>query len=303
MSHLVRSSILVLVCSAFACEPEPTDNPGSGGTPAASGGRTATGGTGPVASGGKASGGTATGGRASGGTATGGKATGGNPSGGSSSSCTPWPAATGTQALTATRSISGTVDLGLVRYTGWGGSDAEGQDPLFNLSNGATLKNVIIGAPAGDGIHCAGQCTLINVWFEDVGEDAVTFRGSSSSQVSTIDCAGAKSASDKILQHNGAGTVMVKNFWAQTFGKVYRSCGNCSTQYARHVVLSNITATGGSTIAGINTNYGDSAKFWNVSAGGASLCDRYTGNNTGAEPVRTGSGIDGTYCIQLTAAP
>jgi len=274
---------------------------GTGGNgPGASGGK-ASGGkaTGGTATGGKATGGTATGGKATGGTATGGKATGGT----SSSGCTPWPAATGTQALTATRSISGTVDLGLVRYTGWGGSDAEGQDPLFNLANGATLKNVIIGTPAGDGIHCAGACTLINVWFEDVGEDAVTFRGSSSSQVSTIDCAGAKSATDKILQHNGAGTVIVKNFWAQTFGKVYRSCGNCGTQYARHVVFSNITATGGSTIAGINTNYGDSAKFWNVSTGGAQICERYTGNNTGAEPVRTGTGIDGTYCIQLTAAP
>jgi hypothetical protein len=266
----------------------------------ASGGR-ASGGT---PTGGKASGGTATGGRSTGGAPTGGKATGGNPTGGSSSTCTPWPAAKGTAvSLSATRSISGTVDLGMVRYTGWGGSQDEGQDPLFELSNGATLKNVIIGNPAADGIHCLGSCTLQNVWWEDVGEDAATLKGSSSSQTMTIDCAGAKSASDKIFQHNGPGTMIIKNFWAQTFGKVYRSCGNCSTQYARHVILSNITATGGSAIAGINSNYGDSAKFWNVSAGGASLCDRYTGNNTGAEPTKNGSGIDGTYCIQLTAAP
>jgi hypothetical protein len=300
MSHLAKSSIAVLLYSALACGAEsPGKDQGSGGTASASGGMTAVGG------GANQGGSPGTGGAtvSTGSTATGGKATGGNATGGSSSSCTPWPAATGTQALTATRTISGTVDLGMVRYTGWGGSSEEGQDPLFTLSNGATLKNVIIGSPAGDGIHCAGNCTLQNVWWEDVGEDAATLKGSSSSQVMTIDCAGAKSASDKIFQHNGPGTMIIKNFWAQTFGKVYRSCGNCTTQYARHVVLSNITATSGSVIAGVNTNYGDSAKFWNVSAGGATLCERYTGNDTGAEPVRTGTGIDGTYCIQLTAAP
>ncbi len=300
MSHLVRASGAIFLF-ALACAPEDTGTGGTGGA-RTSGGSPSTGGT---STGGRATGGTQTGGKATGGRATGGTPTGGKATGGTSSSgCTPWPAAKGTQALTATRSISGTVDLGLVRYTGWGGSQDEGQDPLFKLSAGATLKNVIIGTPAGDGIHCEGACTLQNVWFEDVGEDAVTFRGSSSSIVSTVQCAGAKAASDKILQHNGAGTVIVKDFWAQDFGKVYRSCGNCSTQYARHVILSNITASSGkSCIAGINTNYGDTASFWNVTTGGVSICDRYTGNSTGAEPTKTGSGIDGKYCIQLTAAP
>jgi hypothetical protein len=44
-------------------------------------------------------------------------------------------------------------------------------------------------------------------------------------------------------------------------------------------------------------------KIWNVTDGGASLCERYTGNDTGAEPVKTGSGIDGQYCISLNSAP
>lgn len=194
--------------------------------------------------------------------------------------------------------MSGTFDGGLARYVGWGGDQDENQDPLFNLASGATLKNVILGSPAGDGVHCAGPCTLENVWWEDVGEDAATFRGSSSSQTMTVDCGGAKAAADKIFQHNGAGTLTVRNFVAQDFGKLYRSCGNCDTQYARHVVFENITATGGKTIAGINQNYNDTATFKNVSAGGASLCDKFQGNNTGAEPSKTGSGIDGTYCIQ-----
>ena len=51
----------------------------------------------------------------------------------------------------------------------------------------------------------------------------------------TIDGGGAQKASDKVFQHNGPGTMIIKNFCAQDFGKLYRSCGNCTTQYARHV--------------------------------------------------------------------
>jgi hypothetical protein len=32
-----------------------------------------------------------------------------------------------------------------------------------------------------------------------------------------------------------------------------------------------------------------------------SICDRYTGNSTGAEPTKTGSGADGTYCRYSTS--
>ena len=245
-----------------------------------------------------------TGGRSTGGASTGGASTGGASTGGAGSgSCTPWPEASGTEALTATRRIMGEYDGQMVRYTGWGGSQDENQDPLFEMTDGSTMRNVIIGAPAGDGIHCEGTCTLENVWWEDVGEDAATLLGSSSSQVFTIRCAGARSASDKIFQHNGAGTFKIEDFWAEDFGKIYRSCGNCGTQYERHAILSNIIATGGDVIAGVNTNYGDTASFWNVSAGGATICERYTGNDTGAEPVKTGSGIDGQYCIELDSAP
>ena len=53
----------------------------------------------------------------------------------------------------------------------------------------------------------------------------------------TIDTGGAKGATDKVFQHNGPGTMIIRNFCAQDFGKLYRSCGNCSSQYARHVEL------------------------------------------------------------------
>ena len=57
------------------------------------------------------------------------------------------------------------------------GGQSESQDPMFKLANGATLQNVILGSPAGDGVHCEGTCTLRNVWWNDIGEDAATFKG------------------------------------------------------------------------------------------------------------------------------
>jgi hypothetical protein len=217
------------------------------------------------------------------------------------------PGNTGSIALSATKVVSGTFDGGMKRYFGTGrlgsGGQDEGQDPLFDLPNGGTLKNVILGAPAADGVHCEGTCTLQNVWWEDVGEDAVTFKPTSASATMTITGGGALHASDKVIQHNGpGGTVIVDGFQVQDFGKLYRSCGNCSTQGRRSVVFRNITATAkGSALAGINSNYGDTASFSNVTIIGDSskkitICQRYTGNKTGAEPTKNGSGPDGTYC-------
>jgi hypothetical protein len=199
------------------------------------------------------------------------------------------------------------MDGGMRRFVGSGplggsGQD-EGQDPLFELANGATLQNVIIGAPAADGIHCAGTCTLRNVWWEDVGEDAATKNGSSASSTMTIEGGGARRASDKVFQHNGAGTMIVRNFCAQDFGKLYRSCGNCDNQYKRTAIFENIAVRlPASSLAGVNTNYGDRAEFRQIYVyGTTTICERYTGNNTGAEPTRTGSGNDGTYCVYNTS--
>jgi len=216
-----------------------------------------------------------------------------------------WPTAQGDVAVTASIAVSGTFDGGMKRYTGSGplgtGGQSENQDPIFNLASGATLKNVILGNPAADGVHCAGACTLQNVWWEDVGEDAATFRGSSASLTFLVDGGGARHASDKIFQHNGAGTLTIRNFQALDFGKLYRSCGNCSTQYQRHVVIQNVTVTApGLAIAGINTNYGDTAQFSQITIIGSTsmdVCDKYTGNNTGAEPPKIGSGADGVNCL------
>jgi len=223
------------------------------------------------------------------------------------------PGNTGSIALSATKSFSGTFDGGMKRYYGTGALGTSGQSesqlPLFDLPSGGTLKNVILGTPAADGVHCEATCTLQNVWWEDVGEDAATFKPSSTSATMTILGGGALHASDKVFQHNGVGgTMVIDGFQVQDFGKLYRSCGNCtSAQGKRTVVIRNVTATyKGSALAGINTNYGDSATFTNITIVGDTskkivICQKYIGNNTGAEPPTNGSGADGTYC-KYTAA-
>ena len=221
-----------------------------------------------------------------------------------------WPSATGTVKVTASKAVSGTLDGGLKRYVGSGAlggdSQEEGQDPLFVLADGAVLKNVIIGSPAADGIHCKGSCTIQNVWWENVGEDAATFKGGSGASY-TVTGGGAKGASDKVFQHNGGGTLTISNFAVSDFGKLYRSCGNCSTQYKRSVVLKNVSVTApGSSLVGINSNFGDTATLSGVTINGDSskkiaVCVTYKGNKTGAEPTKLATykgstGGDGTNC-------
>ncbi|MEV5894325.1 pectate lyase [Nonomuraea fuscirosea] len=228
------------------------------------------------------------------------------PSATSTTTAAAWPTPSGQKAVGATINVSGTLDGGMVRHYGTGdlgsGGQDEGQDPIFKLADGAVLKNVILGSPAADGIHCSGTCTLQNVWWEDVGEDAATFKGTSSSQTMTIDGGGARSAGDKVFQHNGPGTMSIRNFEVSNFGKLYRSCGNCSTQHKRNVVISNVTITApGKSLAGINTNYGDTARFSGVTIVGDSsrkivVCEKYRGVTSG-EPSKIGSGADGVNCL------
>ncbi|MFS0699132.1 pectate lyase [Cellulomonas sp. 179-A 4D5 NHS] len=207
-----------------------------------------------------------------------------------------WPTPTSSQKVSATIEISGTKDMGLVRYHGISSGDqGESQPPMFKLADGAVLRNVILGTGAGDGIHCTGTCTIENVWFEDVGEDAATFKGTSASQTMTINGGGARSASDKVFQHNGPGTFVIKNFQVSDIGKLYRSCGNCSKQYARTVVVQNVTVTApAKSLVGINSNLGDKATLSGLTIVGDSskkiaICEEYKGVTSG-EPTKVSSG-------------
>ena len=192
--------------------------------------------------------------------------------------------------------VSGTFDGGMKRYCCIGdGGQGESQDPVFELAAGATIQNVILGAPAGDGIHCEGNCTIRNVWWEDVGEDAATFRGGSNYYVIG---GGARAASDKVFQHNGGGTVHISGFYAENVGKLYRGCGNCSTSYQRHLVMDNVTVRSTKVLAGINTNWGDTARFSRITVyGSAVICEKYRGVPSGSEPVKIGEGADGVNCF------
>jgi len=128
-----------------------------------------------------------------------------------------------------------------------------------------------------------------------VCEDAATFKQSSGT--SYVNGGGARNADDKVFQHNGGGTVAVKNFYAKNIGKLYRSCGNCGTQHARRSTFNNIKVDGASVVAGVNSNYGDVTTISNSCLLSSKVCDRYTGNNSGKEPSKIGSGPDGVSCI------
>jgi pectate lyase len=220
-----------------------------------------------------------------------------------------WPTPTGEVEVDAQRRISGHFDGKMQRFYGVDDMGTSGQDedqePIFRLSDGAVLENVIIGDPAADGVHCYGTCTLKNVWWERVGEDAATFRGQTDKDTMTIDGGGASGALDKVFQNNGFGTMVIKNFYVEHFGKLYRSCGNCSRQSARKVIIENVTAVVGkrsSCLVGINENYGDQALFRGTTTIYAAVkpsfpvCQKWIGNSKGLEPKKTTTDVDGHLC-------
>lgn len=90
-------------------------------------------------------------------------------------------------------------------------------------------------------------------------EDAATFKQNSGT--SFVNGGGARNAEDKVLQHNGGGTVAVKNFFATNVGKVYRSCGNCGEQFARSSSFEGIRVEGGDVVAGVNGNLDGECAF------------------------------------------
>ncbi|KAF1950906.1 pectate lyase [Byssothecium circinans] len=213
---------------------------------------------------------------------------------------TVFPASTGTTNLPAARTLAAgeVLDGGMMKWDRspstcseqFEGGDA---DAVFVLQDGATLSNVIIGPDNGEGVHCLGTCTLNNVWWVNVCEDAVTFKQTSGT--SFVNGGGAQEAEDKVMQHNGAGTVAVKNFFAKNVGKVYRSCGNCRNQFARRSTFDNIKVEEGEVVAGVNGNFGDTTEIKNSCVLNSNICWLYQGVTSG-EPTKTASAPDGQAC-------
>jgi pectate lyase len=255
---------------------------GTGGASTAVGGSTGTGGTTSKTGGTSAvSSGTSTGtggsaGKSSGG-GTGGSATGGA-SGGSTSTapsvsvaaaCTSlaqklaWPSAKGSPVT-----ISGTKKV--TDYDGGGAlhegtledcssGDQSSTDPIIEVADGGSVKNVIFGKEIGDGIHCVGSCTIDNVWYPAICDDAITInKDGKASKASTISNSGFKGARDKIIQHNGGdSTLTISNVYAEVGGKLYRSCGEgggCTTSAKHTVNVSNVIAIAVGQVVGVSEN-------------------------------------------------
>lgn len=167
-------------------------------------------------------------------------------------------------------------------------------------------RNAVIGADQNKGVYCLGSCTLRNIWFEDVCEEAIIIKQESGT--STIIDGGAKGASDNVVQHNGGGRfspnrkarcapmlirpnlyvglVQISSYCVQDFGKLYRSCSNCKSQTKRQVIISQVIARNGKLLASVNANYGDVATIdtkSNSYTGVNHVCNTVLGNNSGGE--------------------
>lgn len=146
--------------------------------------------------------------------------------------------------------------------------DGEGQKTVFEVEDGVTVKNLIIagGLPGGNGIVCKGDCTLDHVYWEDVCEDAAT--NSVDGATMRINSSIALHSADKIFQHNakGGSTTIVTNSYIADFGKLWRSCGDCTANGGpRNLIIDNVRVDGvKSTIAGANQNYGDTVTITNL---------------------------------------
>jgi hypothetical protein len=143
------------------------------------------------------------------------------------------------------------------------GSQDESQDPVFRLEDGAQLRNVVLGSPAADGIHCYGDVALQNIDWLDIGEDALTIKESGTV---TLDGGSAMNGEDKVFQINAASTFIVKNFTARSAGKFIRQNGD--TTFKVDVVIDSCdisqmdesifrTDSDSSTVTMTNTRYSE----------------------------------------------
>ncbi|KAI1716127.1 pectate lyase domain-containing protein [Ditylenchus destructor] len=68
---------------------------------------------------------------------------------------------------------------------------------MFELEDGATIQNLVLGKPVADEIHCLGSCTIENCCADD------TYK---------VVGGGAKNAPNKVFQQDGGGTATIENF-------------------------------------------------------------------------------------------
>ncbi|EEY52957.1 polysaccharide lyase, putative [Phytophthora infestans T30-4] len=185
------------------------------------------------------------------------------------------------------------------------GGEGQKDTAVFLVEAGGTLKNAIIGKNQKEGVHCDyHDCTIENVWWDDVCEDALSIKGGSASSVTTVTNCGARYAEDKVVQHNGYGTVKIKGFFAQEFGKLYRSCGTCGN-IPRKVTVENVFAIDPLvSVVTVNKNNNDQATLKNIfvkttdGKKNVKVCQWSQASKT---PSNVGDGPSGKLCQYSTS--
>ncbi|MFP5391835.1 MAG: pectate lyase [Gammaproteobacteria bacterium] len=232
------------------------------------------------------------------------------------------PSCTKVSVSSTTTVAAGQTFDGLAKYGKWvclvgsttnmNGSQSEGQIPHFILNDGATLKNVVLGDPnlgtgkdlkagGADGVHCKANCRIENVYWGDIGEDAATLESSApAGSTMTIVGGAAYKGADKIFQNNGNKTrISISDFYAEEAGKLYRSCGNCSSQYVRYVTVKGVSLYNVSAGLGVNSSF-DASKLPSLAGqydvaditdlvtnkSASTRCIGYVGTSKGNEPVK-----------------
>lgn len=188
-----------------------------------------------------------------------------------------WPSSNGSKNLGSGITVAGgeVYDGGMAVHEGsledCSTGDQDSVDPLIDVADGGTVRNVIFGKNVGDGIHCNGSCTIENVWFPYVCDDAISALGGGTVSIKN---SGFKNARDKTIQHNGSGTINLDTVYVETAGKLYRSCGEGCSGSSRTANLSNIVAIGVDQIAGVSAN--DTVTLKNICVHRSfSLCSIY----------------------------
>ncbi|EEY68047.1 polysaccharide lyase, putative [Phytophthora infestans T30-4] len=185
------------------------------------------------------------------------------------------------------------------------GGEGQKDTAVFLVEAGGTLKNAIIGKNQKEGVHCDyHDCTIENVWWDDVCEDALSIKGGSASSVTTVTNCGARYAEDKVVQHNGYGTVKIKGFFAQEFDKLYRSCGTCGN-IPRKVTVENVYAIDPLvSVVTVNKNNNDQATLKNIfvkttdGKKNVKVCQWSQASKT---PSNVGDGPSGKLCQYSTS--
>ncbi|KAF1789575.1 Pectin lyase fold [Phytophthora cactorum] len=130
-------------------------------------------------------------------------------------------------------------------------------------------------------------------------EDALSIKGGTASSVSKIIGGGARYADDKVIQHNGYGTVEIDGFYGEDISKLYRSCGTCGDRPKKVSVSNSYIVNPGNAIVTVNKNWGDEATLKNVwvksSKASVKICQWSQGNANG-EPKMLGNGPSPPLC-------